>query len=179
MHIRSFQPDDLPVIKEITVEAFDGVSIDQGIEHEFGIINGHNWQWRKGRHIDEDVEREPQGVFVAEVDGQIVGSISTWQDHEAGIGHIPNLSLRPEYRGQGIGRRLIEFALDRFRQNGLTHAKIETLVQNEVGKHLYQSLGFREVARQIHFLADLREADVPSSPHHVVERIGADEAIRG
>ena len=47
------------------------------------------------------------------------------------------------------------YALDRFRAAGLTHAKIETLVQNEVGKGLYESLGFREVARQIHFAMEL------------------------
>jgi ribosomal protein S18 acetylase RimI-like enzyme len=37
----------------------------------------------------------------------------------------------------------------------LTHARIETLVQNGVGNHLYTSIGFREVARQIHFAIDL------------------------
>ena len=59
--------------------------------------------------------------------------------------------------GRGLGRRLIEYALNVFRKDGLTHARIETLVQNDVGNHLYQSIGFREVARQIHFCADLRE----------------------
>jgi ribosomal protein S18 acetylase RimI-like enzyme len=39
---------------------------------------------------------------------------------------------------------------------GLTHAKIETLVQNDVGNALYTSLGFREVARQIHFAMKLQ-----------------------
>jgi len=28
-------------------------------------------------------------------------------------------------------------------------------VQNDVGNHLYRALGFREVARQIHFVAPL------------------------
>ena len=30
-------------------------------------------------------------------------------------------------------------------------AKIETLDQNPIGQKLYPSLGFREVARQIHY----------------------------
>ena len=54
-----------------------------------------------------------------------------------------------------MGRKLIEFALQHFRESGLTHAKIETLAQNAIGEHLYTSLGFREVARQIHFVAEL------------------------
>lgn len=155
MHIRPYQSSDLAVLREITVEAFDGVSIDQGIEREYGVVNGHDWRWRKARHIDEDAAREPEGIFVAEIDGQTVGYITTWQDRDAGIGHIPNIAFRREYRGRGLGRELISYALNHFRRCGLSHAKIETLVQNDVGKHLYESLGFREVARQIHFLAPL------------------------
>ena len=155
MQIRKFRQSDLPRLKEITVGAFDGVSIDQAIDREYGPINGHDWKWRKGRHLDDDVSRNASGIFVAEENGQIIGCITTWMDKPAGIGHIPNLALSPEARGQGNGRRLIEFALDHFRNNGLTHARIETLVQNAVGNHLYESLGFREMARQIHFAADL------------------------
>ena len=155
MQIRPFRPTDLPRLKEITVDAFDGVSIDQALERAFGLINGHNWQWRKARHLDEDVEREAEGIFVAEENGRIVGCITTWMDREAGVGHIPNLAFSREARGKGYGRQLIEFALERFHEYGLTHARIETLVQNDVGNHLYQSVGFREMARQIHFAVDL------------------------
>ena len=155
MLIRPFRADDLPTLKRITVEAFSGVSIDEGMERLYGVIHGHDWQWRKARHLDDDVARDASGIFVAEVDGRVVGGITTWQDREAGIGHIPNVAVEANYRGQGLGRSLIEHALQHFRDSGLTHAKIETLEQNEVGQHLYTSLGFREVARQIHFVAEL------------------------
>ncbi len=155
MFLRPYRPDDLPALKAITVAAFDGVSIDQGIEREFGLVSGHDWQWRKARHLDDDAAREPGGIFVAEHEGQIVGYITTWQDRAAGIGHIPNIAIAAEFRGHGLGRQLIEHAFEHFRASGLTHAKIETLVQNEIGNHLYRSLGFREVARQIHFVAEL------------------------
>ena len=155
MQIRPFQPSDLPRLKEITVEAFDGVSIDQAMENTFGLINGQHWQWRKGRHLDDDVARDPESIFVAEEEGHILGCITAWMDREAGVGHIPNVALTPESRGKGYGRQLIEFALDHFREHGLTHARIETLAQNNIGNHLYASIGFREVARQIHFAMDL------------------------
>lgn len=155
MHIRHYHSADLPRLKELTVAAFDGVSIDQGIEQQFGIIQEHDWGWRKSRHVDDDVTRDVAGIFVLEDDGRTIGFISTWCDQEAGIGHIPNLVLDAEYRGRGWGRRLIEHALDHFRRQGLTHARIETLAQNEVGRKLYESYGFREVARQIHFCAEL------------------------
>jgi len=155
MQIRPYQPADLDRLKEITTEGFEGVSIDHGIEQTFGRINGHDWRWRKARHIDDDVRRDPAGVFVAEDAGQVVGYVTTWQDREAGLGHIPNLAVAASYRNHGLGRKLLEHALAHFRACGLTHAKIETLAQNAVGNHLYPSLGFVEVARQVHFVARL------------------------
>ncbi|MBI2477116.1 MAG: GNAT family N-acetyltransferase [Planctomycetia bacterium] len=158
LHIRNYQPADLATIKALTIEGFDGVSIDRNIEDQFGPINNRDWRWRKTRHIDFDVDRDSDGVFVAEVDGQVVGYITTFRDCEAGMGLIPNLAVDSRQRGRGIGRKLIEYALKNFREVGLTHAKIETLDQNEVGQGLYPSLGFREVARQIHYCMALDSA---------------------
>ncbi|MFP6768162.1 MAG: GNAT family N-acetyltransferase [Planctomycetaceae bacterium] len=155
VEFRGFRSDDLDVLKEITVEAFSGVSIDEAAEVLFGTINGHDWKWRKARHIDADVARDVDGILVVEAGGEVVGYITTWQDTAAGIGYIPNLAFVPAWRGKGLGRTLIQMALDRFRDGGLTHAKIETLAQNDVGHHLYTSIGFHEVARQVHFFADL------------------------
>src|SRR5262245_13701709 len=155
MQIRPYQPSDLDALKRLTIEGFVGVSIDHGIEEAFGTINGHDWRWRKARHIDEDVKRDPAGVFVAEEGGQVVGYVTTWIDREGGIGNIPNLAVAASHRNRGLGRTLLEHALNHFRGAGLSHAKIETLAQNAVGNHLYPSLGFVEVARQVHFVAEL------------------------
>jgi len=155
MHIRPYRPTDLPHLKSLTIEGFVGVSIDHGIEEQFGTIKGHDWRWRKSRHIEVDVARDAAGVFVAEEDGQVVGYVTTWKDAEAGIGNIPNLAVAASHRNRGLGRTLLEHALAHFRSAGLTHAKIETLAQNAIGNHLYPSLGFVEVARQVHFVAKL------------------------
>jgi ribosomal protein S18 acetylase RimI-like enzyme len=155
MEIREMRAGELDRLKAMTVEAFDGVSIDQAIEQHFGVVGGHDWRWRKARHLDDDLVRDPNGIFVLDDAGSIAGYISTWCDRRTSIGHIPNLVIDAPYRNQGLGRRLIEHALAHFRRQGMTHAKIETLVQNEVGKHLYTSAGFHEVARQVHFVAPL------------------------
>ena len=161
MLIRPYRLEDLPTLKQVTIEAFEGVSIDQGIERVFGEVREHDWQWRKARHLDEDLAHDPNGIFVGEIDDQVVGYVSTWQDREAGIGHVPNIAIRATFRGRGLGRELLEYAMQHFRNGGLTHAKIETLEQNSTGQHLYKSLGFREVARQIHLVADLRNHGAP------------------
>jgi ribosomal protein S18 acetylase RimI-like enzyme len=151
IHIRPFQPSDTETLRRILVAGFDGVSIDQNIERKFGLFGNHDWQWRKGRHLDDDIHRDPQGIFVAVVDGDIAGFVTTWIDRDSHVGFIPNLAVHENHRNQGVGRKLLEHALKRFRQEGLSVARIETLDQNPVGQHLYPSVGFTEVARQIHF----------------------------
>ena len=97
----------------------------------------------------------PNGVFVAEGEGRIAGYITTLLDRDSGKGRIPNLAVTADCRGQGLGRQLIEHALDYFRRQGLVYAVIETMAQNEAGQHLYPACGFAEVARQIHFARKL------------------------
>ena len=157
LQIRQFRQNDLPALKAITVEAFDGVSIDQNIERQFGLVNERDWRWRKGRRIEEDVARDAGGVFIAEVDSAVIGCLTSWMDHEEGVGFISHLAVVAAHRGQGVGRRLIEHASDHFRKHGISHARIETLEQNAIGQELFPSFGFREVARQIHYCMRLAD----------------------
>jgi ribosomal protein S18 acetylase RimI-like enzyme len=149
--IRPYRTGDLDVLQRITVESFDGIALDQMVEEKLGFGHERDWRWRKARHIAEDVEANGAGTFVAEGDGQIVGYITTVLDRAAGKGRIPNLAVAGPARGQGLGRKLIEHALGYFRQEGMAYAMIETMEENEVGKHLYPACGFVEIARQIHF----------------------------
>ena len=149
--LRLYRPDDLEPIKRLTVESFGGVTIEENVEMALGTLNGHDWRWRKARHIDEDVAANPAGIFVAESQGRFVGYITTRVDREAGKGRIPNLAVVEDFRGRGLGRLLIEHALDYFRAQGLSFAVIETMAQNPIGQHLYPACGFAEVARQVHF----------------------------
>lgn len=155
MNIRVFVPDDLPELRRITVEGFEGIAIDQNVERELGILAGHDWKWRKARHVDEDCEANPSGVFVAEENGEVLGYISTRVDREAGKGRIPNLAVDKNARDRGVGRALIEYALDYFRNQGMAFVMIETMVNNPIGQHLYPSCGFVEAGRQIHYARKL------------------------
>jgi len=148
---RLYRDADLETIKRLTVESFGGVTLEQNVETALGDLNGRDWKWRKARHIDEDVAANPTGLFIAESADAVVGYISTRIDRKTGRGRIPNLAVSAEVRGQGLGRRLIEQALDYFRREGLAYAVIETMAQNDIGNHLYKSCGFLEVARQVHF----------------------------
>ena len=152
---RLYRPEDLPAIKSLTIDSFSGVTIEENVENALGVLNGHDWRWRKARHLDEDAAANPTGIFVAEAQGRLVGYITTRVDREAGRGRIPNLAVDAQFRGHGLGRQLIEQALEYFRTQGLIYAVIETMAQNAIGQHLYPACGFVEIARQAHFARKL------------------------
>ena len=152
MPIRSYRASDRETIKEITITCFGPTSsIDLNIETQFGLTNGKDWTWRKQRQIENDINTNPAGIFAAEIDGKVVGYITTQVDHESKIGSIPNLAVLPDRQQDGIGRALVERALASFREQGMELARIETLDSNAVGQQFYPSCGFTEVARQIHY----------------------------
>ena len=161
IRIRPYREADRPVLKALTIEAFEGVSIDHNIDTHLGPAAGRDWRWRKGRHVDSDIDDPGGELAVAddEATGQTLGYVTMKFDRETLIGWIHNLAVSGDARNRGLGRQLLEHALGRFRAEGMTVAKIETLEQNPVGRHLYPSLEFVEVARQIHFAMDLRRVE--------------------
>jgi ribosomal protein S18 acetylase RimI-like enzyme len=159
IHIRPLQPTDRLAVRQLTIAAFEGVSIDHNIDARLGSLAGRDWRYRKSRDIDRDIDELGAQVAVASDDdfGLVVGYVTMQSDVETRIGWIHNLAVAQEARGQGLGRRLIEHALAHFRSAGMMIAKIETLEQNAIGRHLYPSLGFVEVARQIHYAIALSD----------------------
>jgi ribosomal protein S18 acetylase RimI-like enzyme len=163
--IRPYRPSDRASVIALTVEAFSGVSIDHNLDTKLGSVAGQDWRWRKGRDIENDIDAPECELAMAELEqsGTPVGYVTMHFDQDSKIGWIHNLAVDTSLRGQGLGRRLIEHALNRFRAAGMTVAKIETLEQNEIGRHLYPALGFREIARQIHYAMPLTEYNSESS----------------
>lgn len=153
--IRPCRDSDLPHLQRITVESFGSVALEQMLEHKFGLWNGRDWKARKATHIDEDVTACPEGCFVAERGTEILGYITVRIDRANLRGRIPNMAVVESARGLGLGRRLIQHALDFMRGEGLKLAQIETMASNAIGQHLYPSCGFEEVARQVHYAMKL------------------------
>ena len=157
LSIRKFKERDLKPIKAITVGGFVGVSLDYLLEQKLGDdFAGHDWRWRKSRHVDDDLETNPEGIFVVEgEDGVILGCISAKVDREAGKGRMPNLAVASKARSQVIGHALVECVRDYFRREKLEYAVIETMESNPIGQTLYRQTGFREIARQVHYARKL------------------------
>jgi GNAT superfamily N-acetyltransferase len=55
--------------------------------------------------------------------------------------HIHGVYVEPDHRGEGIGRRLLEAALEWGREKGCVEADLNTLVGNPA-RELYEQIGF-------------------------------------
>ncbi|HHT28591.1 MAG TPA: GNAT family N-acetyltransferase [Firmicutes bacterium] len=149
--IRPYEAKDLERILELTKEGFPGVSIDYHIEMKLGYA-APGWEERKCGDIRKLIQVEPQGVFVAEAAGRVVGYVIVASAPDKSLGRITDLVVDAQMRNQGLGRRLIAKALEYIKEQGLVFAKIETLDNNAVGQALYPQFGFKEMARQIHYV---------------------------
>lgn len=72
--------------------------------------------------------------------GTVQGLLSTHRE-----GAIQNLGVHPDFRGLGIGRALLTYALRGFRDAGCMFANLEVTVQNTAAIRLYERFGFRRV----------------------------------
>jgi ribosomal protein S18 acetylase RimI-like enzyme len=74
--------------------------------------------------------------------------------------YICGMALFPEYRGQGLGTRMLELARQQACQRGLDELSLIVFEQNAGAKRLYERYGFREVDRR------------PVVPHELIHYTG-------
>jgi len=153
--LRPARRDDLDAMAAITAEVFGPFSVDAAVEAALGRAGRAGWADLKAAGIRRAIDRYADACFVAERAGRVVGFVTCSVDESASRGHILDLAVARFCQNRGVGRRLLLRALERFRERGLQQAKIDTLETNPVGQHLYPSLGFREVVRQIHYVMPL------------------------
>lgn len=61
---------------------------------------------------------------------------------------VMNLAVAPEFRRQGLGRRLMTAMTDALRARDIEALTLEVRVSNEPARALYQALGFVQVGRR-------------------------------
>lgn len=85
-------------------------------------------------------------ILLAYVEGQPVGiaacfiGFSTFYARQ--VVNIHDLAIRPEYRGRGIGRHLLEAVAGKARQLGCCKVTLEVHEGNLLAKRMYEAAGF-------------------------------------
>lgn len=90
--------------------------------------------------ITKYIARNPNTSFVAEDDGIITGAIMC--GHDGRRGYIHHTCVRADRQGQGIGRVLVEAALDALKSEGIHKVALVVFDRNEKGNAFWEKLGF-------------------------------------
>lgn len=84
--------------------------------------------------------RNPDTCFAAEADGRLAGVILA--GHDGRRGYIHHTAVDPARQGQGIGRALVEHAMDALERAGIHKAALVVFSRNEAGNAFWERLGF-------------------------------------
>lgn len=90
--------------------------------------------------------RTPEGLLVAVRDGRIAGwaklSPATPLPSSGHVRMINGLAVDPEHQGAGVGRALVEAAVERARVLGARKVSLRVLGHNDNARRLYERCGF-------------------------------------
>jgi putative acetyltransferase len=131
--IRPFVPGDAAAFRELN---------EQWISKYFGI-----------EEMDRLTLEDPEGrilapggqIFIAEAEGKAIGCCALIPDGP-GVFELGKMAVAEEYRGKGIGRRVLEHVIATARTWGVKSLHLGSNKRLEDAVHLYESVGFRHLA---------------------------------
>ncbi len=101
-----------------------------------------------GLHTVEDsregiaiyLKRNPGFSFVAECDGEIVGVILCGHDGRRAMIH--HTAVDEKQRGKGIGKALVDAAINTLKREGIRKAILVAFTTNDIGNSFWEHIGF-------------------------------------
>jgi ribosomal protein S18 acetylase RimI-like enzyme len=128
-YIRPFHQDDLAAVVRLSLLAWVPVfrSFKQVLGPEIYSLIWPDWETSQKDVVEnacQDPEKHP--VWVAELDGTVVGFIVIELHQDDKTGEIYLLAVHPDYQNRGIGTDLNVFALERIKESGMNIAVVAT-----------------------------------------------------
>lgn len=156
----------------------------EDIDFAFSLTSGEGWLTETKECFRAFLDRDPEGAFVAEKDGERIG-ICIGVAY-ADFGFLGELIVLPGYRGAGYGRALFGHTLNFFEKKGIPsvvlHGDLEAVP-------IYERAGFMKICRSLNFLGtaekmcwdgavrDMKAADMDRVLQLDGEAFGADRSV--
>lgn len=113
-----------------------------------GLIERESFADPWGPREFESALSAPQTIFLIaeDADGVVAGyAIALAVADEA---EILNLAVHPKFRGKGIGRSLLDSAVDQVKSRGAEQVYLEVRESNDAARKLYSAKGFDVITRR-------------------------------
>jgi [ribosomal protein S18]-alanine N-acetyltransferase len=105
--------------------------------------------------FEEELKRDVARYFVLEGEGRVAGYMGYWVAPQEA--HIINLAIAPEFRGRGMGEKMVEYCMEFAAKQGARLATLEVRENNREAQRLYEKCGFRTVAIRKKYYSDNQE----------------------
>lgn len=90
--------------------------------------------------------------WVAELDGNVVGMIVVWLIVDEA--HVATIATHPDFRRQGIAKRLLSHALRHMLEEGARSSFLEVRESNLAAQQLYRMFGYEAAGRRRRYYRD-------------------------
>ena len=136
LEIREATEEDLPSLLAL----YEQLHLEKGL----GL------SLKEARRIFERIQRKQDYmVYVAVADGKVIGTFSllimeNLAHRGAPMGFVENVVVDEVWRGKGVGKRMMEFGMDRSREMGCYKVTLSSHLEREVAHRFYEALGFRK-----------------------------------
>jgi ribosomal-protein-alanine N-acetyltransferase len=125
---------DKVIIRRMEMKDLDDIEV---VEHL-----SFTTPWSRESFINELKTNVFARYFVAEKEKRVIGYGGMWLVLDEA--HITNIAVHPDYRGRGLGERLMRSLMSFAVSSGATAMTLEVRRSNEAAKQLYRKLGFVE-----------------------------------
>ncbi len=129
VHIRPVGDNDIEDLVRLSLLAWTPVfsSFKQILGPEIYACIWPDWKASQSEEVEKVCkDGEETIVWVAEVDGIVVGFLAYKLDHKDETGEVHLLAVHPEYQNRGIGTELNNFALEKMKESGMKMAVVGT-----------------------------------------------------
>ena len=139
--IRPARPTDTAAFKKLNRQTFlESLPEDTGDRE--ALASHYETLFRQFAPFDQNRNT----ILVADVDGSYAGHLWFGLQTDFFTGRakawIFDVSVRPEYRRQGIGKQLLQAGTAQMKEQGYDDVGLQVFARNEPALALYRSLGF-------------------------------------
>ncbi len=126
-------------LKKVTAEALSDIN------RLMGQLRGKGATLGTRAELREIVENKDSVMVVAEDGKKVVGVATLYVFQKMGkrTGHIEDVVVDGEYRGQGIGKKLVLALIAAGKKNKLAVIHLTSRPEREAANALYKKLGFK------------------------------------